>query len=107
MALTDFRREIALIAVSATAPRGFAVGGDLGLQLHGFGDRPTGDLDSYTTAFEIEVFDDTADAPHAAFLRQRLGPAVQVRGLGGVPDGTVPSALSATAPHSHPVHLWA
>jgi hypothetical protein len=66
MALTDFQREVVLIAMGVAAPRGFAVGGGLGLQLHGFGDRPTDDLDSYTAAFEIEVFDDAVEALRAA-----------------------------------------
>jgi hypothetical protein len=47
-------------------PRGFAVGGGLALQLHGFGDRPTEDLDSYLPRFEAEPFSEAADALLAA-----------------------------------------
>jgi hypothetical protein len=62
MALTEFQQQIADIAMSVAAPRGFAVGGGLALQLHGLGSRRTDDLDSYIDRFEAEPFVETTEA---------------------------------------------
>lgn len=76
MSLTPFQQRIARLTLDAIAELGFALGGGQALHAHGYGDRPSLDLDFYVPQFEQELFD-RAEAATLAALRA-AGYAVEV-----------------------------
>lgn len=47
--MDDLQKQLARIALSAIAERGFALGGGHAVQLHGMGSRPSEDIDPFST----------------------------------------------------------
>lgn len=68
MSFTPFQQVIARLTLEAIADLGFALGGGQALHAHGYGDRPSRDLDFYIPQFEQELFDQ-AEAASVAALR--------------------------------------
>lgn len=57
MSFTDFQLTVARLVLDAVSDIGFALGGGQALHAHGYGDRPSMDLDFYQTSFDVSVFD--------------------------------------------------
>jgi hypothetical protein len=57
LSFTPFQQAVARLVLDAIADLGFALGGGQALHAHGYGDRPSMDLDFYQTQFDSEVFD--------------------------------------------------
>lgn len=68
MSLTPFQQRIARLTLDAISGLGFALGGGQALHAHGYGDRPSLDLDFYVPQFEQELFD-RAEAATLTALR--------------------------------------
>lgn len=56
MSFTDFQQSVARLVLDAIGNLGFALGGGQALHAHGYGDRPSMDLDFYQTLFDEGVF---------------------------------------------------
>ena len=69
MSLTPFQQRIARLTLDAISELGFALGGGQALHAHGYGDRPSLDLDFYVPQFEQELFD-RAETATLATLRE-------------------------------------
>jgi hypothetical protein len=80
LALNEFQRAVAVIAMRVAGPLGFAVGGGLALQLRGLGDRPTQDLDSYSPRFDAAPFTQAAEAVVRALRQAGYGAGGRVVG---------------------------
>ena len=70
MPISGLHREVAVIALRAAAPHGFALGGGNALIVHGVTERPTQDVDVFS---DLEGgVEAAADAVEAALRRHGL-----------------------------------
>lgn len=67
--MNPFQRRVAQILGAALQPYGFALGGGQALQAHEIIDRPSNDLDNYSTSQDPRVFD-SAERDLVAALRE-------------------------------------
>jgi predicted nucleotidyltransferase component of viral defense system len=70
VSFTAFQKLIAQLTLEAVSDLGFALGGGQALHAHGYGDRPSRDLDFYVPQFEQDLFDQ-AEAAVLALLHER------------------------------------
>jgi hypothetical protein len=64
--MDPFHARLARIALVAAGPYGFALAGGYAVQAHGFLDRPSADVDIFTTSRAEEDFPAAVDAVLAA-----------------------------------------
>ncbi len=79
--MRDFHRRLAQVALGVLEEYGFVLAGGYAISAHGIGDRPSLDVDLFTSSADQDQFGQAADALRAAFTEaglvvtdKRLGP---------------------------------
>lgn len=79
--MRDFHRRLAEVALGVLEEYGFVLAGGYAISAHGIGDRPSLDVDLFTSSADQDQFGQAADALRAAFTEaglvvtdKRLGP---------------------------------
>lgn len=98
MSDVEYQRDVTRLALDALASGGFALAGSGAIREHGIIDRPTQDIDLFTSVTSTEAF---------ALSTQRLAAAMRERGLEVVERRRAPqfANFSATSPTGQTVEV--
>jgi hypothetical protein len=77
--MDPFHARLARVALAAAEPYGFALAGGYAVQAHGFLDRPSADVDIFTTSRAEGDFPVAVDAVLAALRSDGLTPETEIR----------------------------
>lgn len=77
--MDPFHARLARVALAAAKPYGFALAGGYAVQAHGFLDRPSADVDIFTTSRAEEDFPAAVDAVLIALRGDGLVPEAEIR----------------------------
>jgi hypothetical protein len=77
--MDPFHARLARVALAAAEPYGFALAGGYAVQVHGFLDRPSADVDIFTTSRAEGDFPAAVDAVLAALRGDGLVPEAEIR----------------------------
>jgi hypothetical protein len=79
--MDPFHARLARVALAAAEPYGFALAGGYAVQAHGFLDRPSADVDIFTTSRAEGDFPVAVDAVLAALRSDGLTPETEIQPL--------------------------